>query len=1005
MKKLILSILFLPLFASANPPIIWGPSGSAQMLTPSISFTPNNTFIISGTLDPSAVATSAAKGSLYSSTNGNLYVKQDAGLTTNWSAVSTTGGGTSLGAIDGQAAAANGASIAAGVLYMQSEDATHPGLVNNAAQTISGAKTFSSTIVGSVNGNAATVTTNANLTGPITSVGNTTSVASQTGTGSVFVMQGTPTLTTPVIGAATGTSLSVSGQLTSTVSTGTAPLVVSSTTQVANLNAATAGSATTATTATNATNTAVTDDTTANATMYPTWVTTTTGNLPQKLSSTKLTFNPSTSTLTATTFAGNASTATTATNATNGTTVAVSNSASYFPLFVSSSSNGNQAFDLGTGLTFNPSTNNLSTTTFTGALAGNSTTATTATNATNMATVSVSNSASYFPIFAASSTNSNQAHNLGTGLTFNPSTNNLATTTFTGALTGTASGNTTYTANNHGVVVSGSANTMTVVAPNASTAFPLVSGGASADPAWSLLTVAGGGTNSATVVSTPAATAWAGWDANSNLSANNHIEGYRTTATAAGTTTLVVGDAFSQFFTGTTTQTVKMPVTSTLVLGQQYLIVNNSTGNVTVQSSGANSVQVMTQNTQLLMTCILTSGTGVASWSGQYTANLSAVINPTYQTFTSGSAATYTTPAGVQFIKVRLVGGGGGGSGSGSAGSVIGGTGGTTSFGTSLLSAVGGSPGNGAAPGAGGTVSIGTAIGTKFQGGTGSPGQNAGAIGEITIGGDGAGTTFSGGGTGGAGGGTGGAPVANSGAGGGGGGGAAGVNIVAGGGGGAGGYIDVIIFPSAGQTFTYTVGAAGSAGGAGTSGVAGTAGAAGYIEVLEFYTNYAVGTTTSVSANNVLVGPTSGAAANPTFRALVANDAPTAMALNVSYNSASASISANAVFKYDTTVFDTNSGWSVSTGLYTVPAGLGGKYLVSFRGLGGATFNAYLKVNGTATDVLCTVTNGVAGSGSAIVSLSAADTIGVYTDTTVTLTAKSGSVGYYNSFALTRLGP
>ena len=42
---------------------------------------------------------------------------------------------------------------------------------------------------------------------------------------------------------------------------------------------------------------AITDDTTTNATMYPTWVTASSGNLPIKVSSTKLTFNPSTSTL------------------------------------------------------------------------------------------------------------------------------------------------------------------------------------------------------------------------------------------------------------------------------------------------------------------------------------------------------------------------------------------------------------------------------------------------------------------------------------------------------------------------------------------------------------------------------------------------------------------------------------------------------------------------------------------------------------------------------------
>ena len=60
-----------------------------------------------------------------------------------------------------------------------------------------------------------------------------------------------------------------------------------------------AGTATTATTATNATNTGTTDDTTTNATMYPVWKTSTSGNLPEYTSSTKLKFNPSTGALTA----------------------------------------------------------------------------------------------------------------------------------------------------------------------------------------------------------------------------------------------------------------------------------------------------------------------------------------------------------------------------------------------------------------------------------------------------------------------------------------------------------------------------------------------------------------------------------------------------------------------------------------------------------------------------------------------------------------------------------
>lgn len=54
----------------------------------------------------------------------------------------------------------------------------------------------------------------------------------------------------------------------------------------------------------------------------------------------------------------------------------------------------------------------------------------------------------------------------------------------TATVTGTASGNTTYTPNNHGVVLSSATNAMTVLAPDASTTKILISGGSSADPTW-----------------------------------------------------------------------------------------------------------------------------------------------------------------------------------------------------------------------------------------------------------------------------------------------------------------------------------------------------------------------------------------------------------------------------------------------------------------------------------------------------------------------------------------
>jgi hypothetical protein len=76
----------------------------------------------------------------------------------------------------------------------------------------------------------------------------------------------------------------------STIATGTAPFTVASTTQVANLNAATAG------TATNATNTAITAAT-SGATNYLTFVTATSGNLPQLVNS-SITANAATGTIT-----------------------------------------------------------------------------------------------------------------------------------------------------------------------------------------------------------------------------------------------------------------------------------------------------------------------------------------------------------------------------------------------------------------------------------------------------------------------------------------------------------------------------------------------------------------------------------------------------------------------------------------------------------------------------------------------------------------------------------
>jgi hypothetical protein len=158
-----------------------------------------------------------------------------------------------------------------------------------------------------------------------------------------------------------------------------------------------------------------------------------------------------------------------------------------------------------------------------------------------------------------------------------------------------------------------------------------------AGTAGQLLTSQAGGATAMSWTAAPTATPTAStiplWDANKNISGVNLIDGYTSTATAAGTTTLTVASNYQQYFTGATTQTVVLPVATTLVNGMQYHIVNLSSGVVTVQTSGANTVQAMAANSILDMTLVNTAGgTGTASWYWVY--------NPTPG---GGSASPLTT--------------------------------------------------------------------------------------------------------------------------------------------------------------------------------------------------------------------------------------------------------------------------------------------------------------------------------------------------------------------------
>jgi len=95
--------------------------------------------------------------------------------------------------------------------------------------------------------------------------------------------------------------------------------------------------------------------------------------------------------------------------------------------------------------------------------------------------------------------------------------------------------------------------------------------------------------------------------------------GYSNTATAAGTTTLTSASNHYQRFTGSTTQTVVLPVTSTLVAGVAYEIENASTGNLTVNSSGGNLVVTIIPGVTVQCMCIGTALTTAADWDAEYT--------------------------------------------------------------------------------------------------------------------------------------------------------------------------------------------------------------------------------------------------------------------------------------------------------------------------------------------------------------------------------------------------
>jgi hypothetical protein len=143
---------------------------------------------------------------------------------------------------------------------------------------------------------------------------------------------------------------------------------------------------------------------------------------------------------------------------------------------------------------------------------------------------------------------------------------------------------------------------------------------------------------------------------------------FPSTVTAAGTTTLTIASSQVQEFTGQSTQTVKLPtgsgtVSTTAVLsGAKYVIINNSTGVVTVKSSAAATITTLAAGTEATFTALQNNPTASTHWSTgtiypsgkSMTTNTAIWIDPDRQ-YKGNQALRFRRAAGSGSAGIRVV--------------------------------------------------------------------------------------------------------------------------------------------------------------------------------------------------------------------------------------------------------------------------------------------------------------------------------------------------------------
>ncbi len=101
-----------------------------------------------------------------------------------------------------------------------------------------------------------------------------------------------------------------------------------------------------------------------------------------------------------------------------------------------------------------------------------------------------------------------------------------------------------------------------------------------------------------------------------NIVANSHINLLQLNPKNGTTTILTRFSPQQQYFTGSSIQNVTLPDTSTLVLGQNYRVVNQSgAGSLLIQTFTLSTIYTLANNSWAFVTCIDVSSNLITSWS------------------------------------------------------------------------------------------------------------------------------------------------------------------------------------------------------------------------------------------------------------------------------------------------------------------------------------------------------------------------------------------------------